>query len=126
MPEEATATAMSDLARIVAKINDMRNVLPVPPGASRKNKPFPSSTAFINVPWTTLSLLGIQQSCNFLQYGNAFTPGLQLDIYLEALTLNGLAINDKGSNQKFYIKNKPETAFEKNVYLLFQNLELDD
>jgi hypothetical protein len=46
MPEEKPATAMSDLARRVAKSYDMRNVFPVPPGASRKNKPpFPSSIA---------------------------------------------------------------------------------
>ncbi|GBP58181.1 hypothetical protein EVAR_86343_1 [Eumeta japonica] len=31
MPEEGTATAMSDLTRIMAKINDMRNVFSVPP-----------------------------------------------------------------------------------------------
>ena len=50
VPEEATATAISDLARTVAKINDMRNVFPVPRGASRKNKkPFPSSIALINI-----------------------------------------------------------------------------
>lgn len=30
IPEEATATAMLDLARTVAKTTDMRNVLPVP------------------------------------------------------------------------------------------------
>ncbi|KAG8337039.1 hypothetical protein J6590_034127 [Homalodisca vitripennis] len=47
IPEEATETAMLDLARTVAKTTDMRNVLPVPP--CKYKPPFPSSIAFINV-----------------------------------------------------------------------------
>lgn len=39
---------MLDHVRTVTKTIDMRNVLPVPPGAFRKYKPpFPSSIAFI-------------------------------------------------------------------------------
>jgi len=48
--EEETATVMLDLARTVTKTTDIRNVLSVPPGASRKYKPpFPSSIALIDV-----------------------------------------------------------------------------
>ncbi|GBP54717.1 ATP-binding cassette sub-family A member 3 [Eumeta japonica] len=39
IPDDANAKAMSHLDRIVAKINEMTNVFPVPPGASRKNRP---------------------------------------------------------------------------------------
>lgn len=35
IPDDANAKAMSHLDRIVAKINEMTNVFPVPPGASR-------------------------------------------------------------------------------------------
>ncbi|GBP95851.1 hypothetical protein EVAR_64313_1 [Eumeta japonica] len=50
IPDDANAKAMSHLDRIVAKINEMTNVFPVPPGASRKNRPpVLLSTACINV-----------------------------------------------------------------------------
>lgn len=44
-PDEATDTAISDLARTVIKIKDIRNVLPVPPGAA--------SVAFIIILYTS-------------------------------------------------------------------------
>ncbi|KAL4134678.1 hypothetical protein QTP88_006404 [Uroleucon formosanum] len=53
IPDDANAKAMSHLDRIVAKINEMTNVFPVPPGASRKNRPpVLLSTACINVSYT--------------------------------------------------------------------------
>lgn len=39
IPDEATATIMSDLDLTCASIRFMRNVLPVPPGASIKKSP---------------------------------------------------------------------------------------
>ncbi|XP_050062277.1 uncharacterized protein LOC126554050 [Aphis gossypii] len=71
IPDDANAKAMSHLDRIVAKINEMTNVFPVPPGASRKNRPpVLLSTACINVLYTCFccsfsnGTLFLTNSCN--------------------------------------------------------------
>lgn len=48
MPDDATANAMPLFDRISARISEITNVLPVPPGASqKKNPPCPAETASI-------------------------------------------------------------------------------
>jgi len=46
MPDDATVNAMPLFNRILARIIEIRNVLPVTPGASKKkNPPCPAETA---------------------------------------------------------------------------------
>lgn len=50
IPDEASVSAIPFWDRIDAKINDIKNVFPVPPGASKKKyPPDPSFTTFIGV-----------------------------------------------------------------------------
>ncbi|GFT27828.1 hypothetical protein TNCV_10461 [Trichonephila clavipes] len=45
MPDDATANAIFCCDRILARINDIKNVLPVPPGASKKKTALFSSNS---------------------------------------------------------------------------------